>query len=149
MSILKRVPWVSLTLVLLSYSTLGWVISETDPPMFVWSAIAAAILLLILTLTTPWPKVTYYYTIVFESNVRAFGVSVLAALLFFIMLAWFRIFLDTLLIISATILVRIDFQVAGLKKKLAFWSTSIVSLTGLVLGVLIYKLVNSEILLTL
>ncbi len=149
MSILKRVPWVSLTLVLLSYSTLGWVISETDPPMFVWSAIVIAILLLILTLTTPWPKVTYYYTIVFESNVRAFGVSVLAALLFFIMLAWFRIFLDTLLIISATILVRIDFQVAGLKKKLAFWSVSIVSLTGLVLGALLYKLVNSEILLTL
>ncbi|MBD2409782.1 hypothetical protein FACHB389_23595 [Nostoc calcicola FACHB-389] len=149
MSILKRVPWVSLALVLLSYSTLGWVISETHPPMFVWSVIVIAILLLILTLTTPWPKVTYYYTIVFESNVRAFGVAVLAAFLFFIMLAWFRIFLDTLLIISATILVRIDFQVAGLKKKLAFWSASIVSLTGLVLGVLIYKLVNSEILLTL
>ncbi|MFN6541531.1 MAG: hypothetical protein RM021_035010 [Nostoc sp. EkiNYC01] len=149
MSILKRVPWVSLALVLLSYSTLGWVISETHPPMFVWSVIVIAILLLILTLTTPWPKVTYYYTIVFESNVRAFGVAVLAAFLFFIMLAWFRIFLDTLLIISATILVRIDFQVAGLKKKVAFWSASIVSLTGLVLGVLIYKLVNSEILLTL
>ncbi|MBW4672503.1 MAG: hypothetical protein KME52_00175 [Desmonostoc geniculatum HA4340-LM1] len=149
MSILKRVPWVSLALVLLSYSTLGWVISETHPPMFVWSVIVIAILLLILTLTTPWPKVTYYYTIVFESNVRAFGVAVLGAFLFFIMLAWFRIFLDTLLIISATILVRIDFQVAGLKKKLAFWSASIVSLTGLVLGVLIYKLVNSEILLTL
>ncbi|MCF2151147.1 hypothetical protein IQ276_032925 [Desmonostoc muscorum LEGE 12446] len=149
MSILKRVPWVSLALVLLSYSTLGWVISETHPPMFVWSVIVIAILLLILTLTTPWPKVTYYYTIVFESNVRAFGVAVLAAFLFFIMLAWFRIFLDTLLIISATILVRIDFQVAGLKKKLAFWSASIVSLTGLILGALIYKLVNSEILLTL
>ncbi|MBD2516440.1 hypothetical protein H6G93_15740 [Nostoc sp. FACHB-973] len=149
MSILKRVPWVSLALVLLSYSTLGWVISETHPPMFVWSLIVVAILLLILTLTTPWPKVTYYYTIVFESNVRAFGVAVLAAFLFFIMLAWFKVFLDTLLIISATILVRIDFQVAGLKKKLAFWSASIVSLTGLIFGALIYKLVNSEILLTL
>ncbi|MFN6563099.1 MAG: hypothetical protein RMY28_025360 [Nostoc sp. ChiSLP01] len=149
MSILNRVPWVSLAVVLLSYSTLGWVICETHPPMFVWSAIVVGILLLILTLTTPWPKVTYYYTLVFESNVRAFGVAVLAAFLFFIMLAWFRIFLDTLLIISATILVRIDFQVADLKRKLAFWSTSIASLTGLVLGVLIYKLVNSEILLKL
>ncbi|MDZ8188171.1 MAG: hypothetical protein RMX96_25370 [Nostoc sp. ChiSLP02] len=147
MSFLKTVPWVSLALVLLSYSTLGWVVSETHPPMFVWSAIVAAILLLILTLTTPWPKVTYYYTIVFESNVRAFGVAVLAAFLFFIMVAWFRVFLDTLLIFSATILVRIDFQVAGLKKKLAFWCASIFSLTGLVLGAFIYNLVNSETLL--
>jgi hypothetical protein len=89
--------------------------------------------------------VTYYYTLLFESNVRAFGVAVLAAFLFFIMLAWFRVFLDTLLIISATILLRIDFQVAELKRKLAFWSASLASLTGLVLGALIYKLVNSEI----
>jgi len=147
MSILKRVPWVSLAVVLLSYSTLGWVISETHPPMFVWSAIVVGILLLILILTTPWPKVTYYYTLVFESNFRAFGVAVLGAFLFFIMLAWFRIFLDTLLIISATILLRIDFQVADLKRKVAFWSASIASLTGLVLGAFIYKLVNSEILL--
>jgi hypothetical protein len=100
-------------------------------------------------LTTPWPKVTYYYTIVFESNIKSFGVAVLAAFLFFIMLAWFRVFLDTLLIISASILVRIDFQTAGLQKNLAFWSASIFSLTGLSLGALIYKLVNSEISLTL
>ncbi|MBC1240272.1 hypothetical protein [Nostoc sp. 2RC] len=145
MPILKRVPWVSLAVVLLSYSTLGWVISETHPPLFVWPAIVVSILLLILILTTPWPKVTYYYTLLFESNVRAFGVAVLAAFLFFIMLAWFKVFLDTLLIISATILVRIDFQVAELKRKLAFWSASLASLTGLVLGALIYKLVNSEI----
>jgi hypothetical protein len=148
MLIWKRVPWVSLALVLLSYSTLGWVISETDPPMFVWLVTVVAILLLIVTLTTPWPKVTYYYTIVFESNIKSFGVAVLAAFLFFIMLAWFRVFLDTLLIISASILVRIDFQTAGIQKNLAFWSASIFSLTGLSLGALIYKLVNSEISLT-
>jgi hypothetical protein len=148
MLIWKRVPWVSLALVLLSYSTLGWVISETHPPMFVWLVTVVAILLLIVTLTTPWPKVTYYYTIVFESNIKSFGVAVLAAFLFFIMLAWFRVFLDTLLIISASILVRIDFQTAGLQKNLAFWSASIFSLTGLSLGALVYKLVNSEISLT-
>jgi hypothetical protein len=145
MLIWKRVPWVSLALVLLSYSTLGWVISETHPPMFVWLVVVVAILLLIVSLTTPWPKVTYYYTVVFESNIKSFGVAVLAAFLFFIMLAWFRVFLDTLLIISASILVRIDFQIAGLQKNLAFWSACIFSLTGLSLGALIYKLANSEI----
>ncbi|WP_138505801.1 hypothetical protein [Nostoc sp. PA-18-2419] len=147
MSMLKTVPWVSLALVLLSYSTLGWVISETHPPMYVWLAIVVAILLLILTLTTAWPKLTSYYNILFESNIKSFGITVLAAFMFFVMLAWFRVFLDTLLIFSATILVRVDFQIAGLKKNLAFWSMSIFSLTGLLLGALIYKLVNSEILL--
>lgn len=116
MSILKRVPWVSLALVLLSYSALGWVISETRAPKFVWVVTVVAILLLIVTLTTPGSKMTYYYNILFQSNIRSFCVAILAAFLFFIMLAWFRVFLDTLLIISATILVRIDFQIAGLRK---------------------------------
>ncbi len=141
MSILKRVPWVSLALVLLSYSALGWVISETRASIFVWLVTVVAILLLIVTLTTPWSKVTNYYTILFKSNIRSFCVAVLAAFLFFIMLAWFRVFLDTLLIISATILVRIDFQIAGLREGLAFCTTSIFSLAGLTLGALIYKLV--------
>ncbi|MDZ7964191.1 MAG: hypothetical protein RM368_04345 [Nostoc sp. DedSLP03] len=148
MSILKRVPWVSLALVLLSYSTLGWVISETRAPIFVWVATVIAILLLIITLTAPWPKMTYYYNIFLQSNTRAFAVAVLAAFLFFIMIAWFRIFLDTLLIISATILVRIDFQRAGLRKGLAFLTASIFSLGGLALGALIYKFIYSHILLT-
>ncbi|MEH2234871.1 hypothetical protein [Nostoc sp.] len=145
MSILKRVPWVSLALVLLSYSTLGWVISETRAPLFVWLVTVVAILLLIVTLTAPWPKMTYYFSILLKSNTRSFGVAVLAAFSFFIMIAWFGVFLDTLLIISATILVRIDFQRAGLREGLAFSTASIFSLTGLALGALIYKLIYSHI----
>ncbi|MEH2447528.1 MAG: hypothetical protein V7K18_17515 [Nostoc sp.] len=145
MSILKRVPWVSLALVLLSYSTLGWVISETHAPLFVWLVTVVAILLLIVTLTAPWSKMTYYYSILLKSNTRSFAVAVLAAFLFFIMIAWFWIFIDTLLIISATILVKIDFQKAGLREGLAFSAASIFSLGGLALGALTYKLIYSQI----
>ncbi|WP_375509817.1 hypothetical protein [uncultured Nostoc sp.] len=143
MSILQRVPWVSLALVLLSYSTLGWVISETRASVSVWLATVVAILLLIVTLTIPWSKMTYYFSILLKSNTRSFAVAVLAAFLFFIMIAWFRVFLDTLLIVSATILVKIDFQTAGLREGLAFLTASTFSLTGLALGALIYKLIYS------
>ena len=143
MSILQRVPWVSLALVLLSYSTLGWVISETRAPVSVWLTTVVGILLLIVTLTIPWSKMTYYFRILLKSNTRSFAVAVLAAFLFFIMIAWFQIFLDTLLIISATILVKIDFQTAGLRQGLAFLTASTFSLTGLALGALIYKLIYS------
>ncbi|AFY31121.1 hypothetical protein [Calothrix sp. PCC 7507] len=134
MSILKRVPWVSLALVLLSYSTLGWVISETKPPWFVWLVLVLGILLLVGSLTIPWSKMTEFSLVLFESNTRTFIFAISAAFLFFLMLAWFRLFLDTLLIISAAILARIDFQAAGLQEGQAFWITSIVSLTGLALG---------------
>ncbi|MBG1263407.1 hypothetical protein [Nostoc commune] len=143
MSILQRVPWVSLALVLLSYSTLGWVIAETLAPVSVWVATVVAILLLIVTLTIPWMKMKYYFSILLKSNTRSFAVAVLAAFLFFIMIAWFRVFLDTLLIVSATILVKIDFQTAGIREGLAFWIASTFSLIGLGLGALIYKLIYS------
>jgi hypothetical protein len=140
---LKTVPWLSLALVLLSYSTLGWVISETHAPLFVWLLTVLSILLLIVTLTIPGLKMTYYLNTLLKSNTRSFGVAILAAFLFFVMIAWFRVFLDTLLIISATILVRIDFQTAGLREGLAFLTTSIFSLAGLALGGLMYKLIYS------
>ncbi|HYX19043.1 MAG TPA: hypothetical protein VE944_32775 [Nostoc sp.] len=143
MSILQRVPWVSLALVLLSYSTLGWVIAETLAPVSVWVATVVAILLLIVTLTIPWMKMRYYFSVLLKSNTRSFAVAVLGAFLFFIMIAWFRVFLDTLLIVSATILVKIDFQTAGLREGLAFWTTSTFSLIGLALGALIHKLIYS------
>jgi hypothetical protein len=141
MSILKKIPWFSLALVLLSYSTLGWVISEAKPPVSIWLVTVVAILLVLLGLTTPWSKIAGYYNIFFKSNARSFGATVLAAFLFFVMLAWFRVFLDTLLVISATLLAMIDFQAASLQQWLAFCLMSICSLTGLATGILVYKLI--------
>ncbi|MEA5578825.1 hypothetical protein [Anabaena sp. UHCC 0451] len=140
MSIWKRIPWFSLALVLLSYSTLGWVISETKPLWFVWLIVVFSILLLLASLTTPWSKIAEYYSILFKSNIRSFGITVLAAFLFFLMLAWFRIFLDTLLILSATILAKIDFQSSEFKGELGFWFTSIFALSGLAAGALFQRL---------
>ena len=137
MSILKKIPWFSLTLILLSYSTLGWIIFEEKAPWYVRLITAITILLSLILLTNPWLKLDDYSHIFFKSNARTFLVAILAAFLFFLMIAWFRVFLDTLLIICATILAKIDFQSVGLKPALAFGYISFCSLLGLGLGALI------------
>ncbi|MDZ8053691.1 MAG: hypothetical protein RMX68_007930 [Aulosira sp. ZfuVER01] len=134
MSIVQRVPWVSLTLLLFSYSTLGWVIAETKAPIFVWPVTVLGILLFVGSLTIPWTRMTDVSSLLFKSSTRSFFFAVFAAFLFFIMLAWFRMFLDTLLIFAAAILVRIDFQTAGFKEWHAFWMISILALAGLAFG---------------
>lgn len=141
MSILKQTPWLSLTLVFLSYCALGWVISETRTPGFIWLILIAAILLLLASLTTPWSKIADYYSTLLKSNLRSFLITVSAAFLFFLMLAWFRIFLDTLLILSATILAKIDFQTSGYKAGVGFWFTSIFALSGLAIGAWLHRLI--------
>jgi hypothetical protein len=131
---MKSFPWVSLTLVVLAYASLGWLISQAHLPWYVWLTVVTAILFLLSALTTPWLKIADYSIIFFRSDTRTFAFSVLAAFLFFVMIAKFRVFLDTLLIISANILLRIDVQRCGLGERQTFFITSIFSLTGLALG---------------
>jgi hypothetical protein len=137
MSILKKIPWFSLILVLLSYSTLGWLIFEEKAQWYVRLITVVTILLSLILVTNPWLKLDDYAHIFFKSNARTFLVAILAAFLFFLMIAWFRVFLDTLLVMCATILAKIDFQTVGLKPALAFGCISFCSLLGLGIGALI------------
>ena len=134
MSILKRLPWITLTLLMVTYSTLGWVISKAPVPWFTSLLTAIAVLFLTGVITTPWKKFADYSDALAKSNTRSFGVAILGAFLFFLILAWFKIFLQALLIIAAAILARIDFQVAAFREMQAFWIISIFSLVGLALG---------------
>ncbi|WP_414530292.1 hypothetical protein [Nodularia chucula] len=138
MSIVKRLPWISLVLVLLSYSTLGWGLSETQAPLYVWITFILTVLVLVASLTVPWSAISKYSTLLVRSNIRSFAVTTFGAFLFFLMLAWFQIFLDTLLIISAGILARIDLQSVGFKQRQAFLITLLFSLAGLALGKLLH-----------
>ncbi len=137
MSIFNKIPWFSLTLVLLSYSTLGWLIFEEKAQWYVRLITVLTILLSLILVTNPWLKLDDYSHIFFKSNARTFVVAVLAAFLFFLMIAWFRVFLDTLLVLCATILAKIDFQTVALKPSLAFGCISFCSLVGLGLGAFI------------
>lgn len=139
MSIFKRLPWISLVLALLTYCSLGWVISKTYMSTTALGITALAVLILVFVLTTPWVNLTNYSNKFFKSNSRTFAVTVFGAFLLFLIIARFRLFLDTLVIISATILVRIDFQSAGLKQTHAFGIMSIISLSGLATGILIHR----------
>ncbi len=137
MSILKKIPWFSLALVLLSYSTLGWMVFAETAPWYIWLITVVTILLSLICFTSPGLKLNEYTSILFKSSARSFGVAILAAFLFFLMVAWFRVFLDILLILCATILARIDFQTLALKPELAFGCISFFAVAGLALGAFI------------
>ncbi|MBD2440186.1 hypothetical protein [Nostoc sp. FACHB-110] len=134
----KRFPWISLFLVLVSYSTLGWVLSETHTSWVMWILVVIGILFLLFSLNAPLPTVADYSTVLLKSSSRSFLVAVFGAFLFFLMVAWFRLFLDTLLIIAAAVLARIDFQTSGYKEIQAFALTSLFSLLGMASGAAIH-----------
>lgn len=140
----KSLPWISLVLLLLTYSSLGWTLANTKLPLYAWGLIAIAILLLIELLTIPWKKLNYYSLILFKSALRSFFISILAAFLLFLMISRFRLFLDTLVILAATILARIDFQTTKLSQTQTFWTLACLSLTGLLIGFILEQLDFAE-----
>ena len=135
---LKTLPWISLVLVSLSYSTLGWVLSDNNAPLYLWILLILAILVLVASLTVSVSVISKYSSLLVSSNLRSFTVATLGAFLFFLMLAWFGIFLDMLLIICAGILARIDCQTAGITQLQAFLIILLFSLGGLGCGHLLH-----------
>jgi|GEM_PF-527869 hypothetical protein len=157
MSQLKSLPWVSLALVLITYSTLGWVTSEAqtlysstitriipqeNAPWIIWPLLVVAVILLVKALTTPWHAIAKHTNVVVQSNLKSFTFAVLGAFMFFLIIALFKVFLYTLLLVSVTILARIDFQVGDFNEKQAFIITSIFALLGLVVGAVVEQLIQ-------
>ncbi|MBW4631650.1 MAG: hypothetical protein KME30_07040 [Iphinoe sp. HA4291-MV1] len=141
MSILKRLPFFSLALLLLTYTTISWVISKAHIPQFMWLLAVISILCLMGGLTTSWTRLTNYSFVLFKSNLGSFGMTLVGAFLFFLMIVSFRVFVNTLLIVAVAVLARIDFQTAGFNQGQTFWFLSIFSLTGLALGAMLHKLI--------
>ena len=134
MPTLKKFPWVSLALLLVTYSTLGWLLSAFHDPLVVWVTIVVGVLLLAAALSSPWSKIRDDFARLFKSDTRAFFVAVAGAFLTVAIISWLHIFAHALVVISANTLVRLDAQTAGLSERQVFWILAIVSLAGLGLG---------------
>jgi hypothetical protein len=139
MSISKGLPWISLLLILLTYGSLGWTVSQIPLATYQWVLISIAILFLVALLTQSWRAIAKYSNFIFRSNTRSFAIAIFGAFLIFLMSAWFRVFLDTLLVVAATILMRIDLQTAGLREGKIFLLVSFLSCLGFSLGVFVQK----------
>lgn len=134
MPILRKIPWFSSALLLVTYSTLGWVLSALRDPWYAWAIVVVGILLLNALLSSPWSKIRNGFARVFRSDTMTFFVAVLAAFLSVIIIAWLQVSAHALVVISAGTLFKLDAQTARLSEAQTFWILSIVSLAGLGLG---------------
>jgi hypothetical protein len=134
MPTLKKFPWVSLALLLVAYTALGWLLSDFHNPLVVWVIIVTGVLLLAAALSSPWSKIRDGLARFFKSDTRAFLFAVASAFLSVVFFTWFHLFAHALVVISAGTLVRLDAQTTGLSERQVFWLLAIVSLIGLGLG---------------
>ena len=132
---MKKNSWLSLTLLFVTYFTLGWKLSEFDiPPHLTWFLAIAAVLVLAMVLSFPLRDTKTAIMQWFSSDYGAFISIILGALVAVIVVTWLHLFATALVLISAGTLARLDIQLSGWTNWRAFAVLATISLTGVGLG---------------
>ena len=132
---MKKNSWLSLTLLFVTYFTLGWKLSQFDiPPHMTWFFAIAAVLVLAIVLSFPLRDTKTAIRQWFSSDYGAFISIILGALVAVIVVTWLHLFATALVLISAGTLARLDIQLSGWTNWRAFAVLATISLTGVGLG---------------
>ncbi|PIG91988.1 hypothetical protein [Gloeocapsopsis sp. IPPAS B-1203] len=129
-----KIPWLSFTLLLLTYITFGWLLEAFNDPIAAWVVAIACIFFLSTLLASPWSQLKNDLGLLFKSDTRAFFVAVVGAFLTVLIISWFHIFAHGLVAVSSATLFRLDAQRAGWSEMQIFWILTAVSIVGLVIG---------------
>ncbi|NEO43000.1 MAG: hypothetical protein F6K55_02140 [Moorea sp. SIO4A3] len=158
MWLIKKLPWLSLSILLLSHSIFGWMISVdyqelswvedttsgSHPSLFksvwLWLIGAVYILLMALAITAPVYQIRKLYGTWMKSDTKAFVSVIFSSFLAVMILRWIHYSSRILVLIAAAALARLDLQTEGYSEWQAFWIISGVSLTGFSLGLLANQL---------
>ncbi|HEY9877715.1 MAG TPA: hypothetical protein V6D29_04625 [Leptolyngbyaceae cyanobacterium] len=138
----RRLPKLSLALLLIAYINLGKFLSAFPSPLLPWSIAIASILSLAGLLTLSWSGESGLITRSLRSDTATFTVIIVLSSLISVVLLWWNVFLYVLLIVAAEILARIDLQAAYCKSAKTFWILSLTSCLGLGLGWIINFLIT-------
>ncbi|MBV8882914.1 MAG: hypothetical protein JO235_02785 [Chroococcidiopsidaceae cyanobacterium CP_BM_RX_35] len=145
MSTSKKLPWVSLLLLLVVYTVLGWLLSTIPYKHWTLWLVAGAVALLISgALTSALPLVKDVVGFTLKSDTRAFIIVTIAAFVTVLIVTWINAFAHALILMSAESLARLELQTARFNQWQAFGILSFVSLAGLGVGGVAHFLIYSH-----
>jgi hypothetical protein len=130
----KKIPWLSLILLLASYSTFSWFLYRSTVTWIVWLAVLVLALLQALLLTALSEGFRRFMGNWLKSDVGYFTMIILAAFSVVIALVWVHVFEYVLMVFAAEILARMDLQNAGYTRFQALAILTVLSLCGLAVG---------------
>lgn len=137
----KNLPWVSLTLLFVTHTMLGWQLSDFLTPdihpgnsVAMWTLVVAGDILLATAVSSPLSHLRDGLARLVKSDTRAFLVAVIFAFLSVVVITWLHVFVHILVVLSAATLVRLDTQTTKWTIKQSFWTVIIFSLTGMGVG---------------
>lgn len=157
MAWLKKFPWLSLGVLLITYSVFGWFVSQAKRELSLWlieqgqewgwslsETLASRIvyilgidliLLITIALVAPVTLMTILFGSWLKSDIKAM-VSILGwSFASVFILCWFDYFVRFLILLSSAILGRLELRIAGYNEWQTFMILTFVCLSGFGLGV--------------
>lgn len=131
---LKKLPWLSLALLLAAYTTLSWLLYRLNVTWQLWAIVLGLALTQAFLLTTFSRGVQRFLEKWLRSDLGYFSVILLVGMLGVFFLAWFHFFGHLLVLLAAEILARLDLRRAGYTRLQALVILVLVSLLGLGVG---------------
>jgi hypothetical protein len=135
----KKLPYLSVILLWLTYVVLGWKIYQWFLNWHTWLLAVLLVLLMAILLARPAAIVDFVVSGFLGSDVKAFISVVILSFCSICLLFWFPISAHFLVLISAALLARLDMQLAGLKPRSAFIILALFSLAGLAMGIWLHQ----------
>lgn len=114
--VIRNFPWLSLSLLLLTYSAFGWLLANLTDSWLVWVAAGSLALFLDLALTAPLTLVRIFLGTWIQTDKIAFLSIIFFSFGAVVILCWFEFFARILVLLSAGALARLDLQTAGYHK---------------------------------
>jgi hypothetical protein len=130
----KRLPLVSLAILLMAYTTFSWFLIKSTATWLAWTLVLVFTLLQALLLTTLFDGFKLFIGKWLRSDVGYFTLIIVASLGVTVIMVWFKVFGYVLVLIAAEILARLDLQNAGFNRVQALLILTFFSLSGLAIG---------------
>jgi hypothetical protein len=130
----KQIPWTSLLLLSIAYTSFGWFLCNPAFPL--WTVLCAIAWVVVISAAFMHPILGFnrFITRWFRSDTIAFLTLFTLAGLAATILFFLRIFLYIFTILATESLARIDMQTLGYSEVRAFWILASASSLGLGLG---------------
>lgn len=136
---LRKLPWASLSMLVLTYSAFGWLMSAAlDSP---WLPVfgAACTVIVMLAFTLPLKEVQKWLDLWFKSKLRSMATMLLGVFSVVIVISALEISVRVLVIVAASLLARIDLVSQGISKGKIFLILSFLAFSSYILGVVVHE----------
>lgn len=131
---MKRIPWFSLALLLVAYSSFSWFLYHSTATWIVWLIALGFALSQALLLTAFSKGFRFFVGKWLKSDIGYFSVISIGAFSIAAVLVWIHVFEYVLMLIAAEILARVDLQNAGFNQWQTLGMLTSVSILGLSVG---------------